>query len=116
MKKSRLKTASKALATVLATMMIGTASAGTWYQVNVVQVVPRMDTGDVIVQFRSTGTAFEGIARGMLIGTEPGTNRMLAVMLSAIALNTPITVELNNAPAPWPAQPILGTGLVAPTN
>jgi hypothetical protein len=114
---SRHKKSVLMAATGFAMLVTGAAQAA-WYEVNVVQVVPRMDSGDVVVQLSSaTGAAnsFDGIARGLLVGTEPGTNKMLAVMLSAIALNTTITVDLANAPSSWPPQPILGTGLVAPS-
>lgn len=99
----------------LAVLLSSTASAD-WYQVKVVQIVPRAETGDVFVQLRpgDTENRFTGKSRGILLQTEPGTNKLMAVLLTAVALNTEITVDMANTPSWDTPQVIRSAGIVAP--
>lgn len=96
-------------------MAAGSASAA-WYKVKIVQVVPRTNSGDVVVQLKpgSGETHFTGRVRGLIPGTEAGANKIMAVMLSAVAMNTEVTVEMAKVPAWSSAQVITGAGLIAP--
>jgi hypothetical protein len=100
---------------ILFSLLSSTASAA-WYTVKVFQVVPRSDSGDVFVQLLpgAAETRFTEKSRGILLGASAGTNKIMAIMLTSIALNTEITVEMANVPAWNPAQVITAAGIVAP--
>jgi hypothetical protein len=87
-----------------------------WYSVKVVQVVPRADTGDVFVQVSpgANETNFTGVARGIIQGSDSGANKIMAVLLTAVSLDSEVTVEMASTPAWTPAQIITGSGLKAP--
>lgn len=112
----------KQLASVLCIFALGMFSAGnsfaapTWYTVKVTQIVPRSASGDVFVQFNpgTVETRFTQTARGVLLGGDTGTNKVMAVLLTAITLNAEITILLDNVPSFANIQVIQSTGLVAP--
>ena len=99
-------------------MVVTTSSfaAPTWYTVKVTQIVPRSASGDVFVQFKpgASETRFTQTARGVLLGGDTGTNKVMAVLLTAITLNAEITILLDNVPSFANIQVIQSTGLVAP--
>jgi len=115
MRKAAMFLANVLKAAVLFTLL-GSSANAEWYRVKAYQVVPRADTGDVFVQFRpgETETRFTGLARGVLFNSQPGANKIMAVLLTSIALNAEISIEVANTPSFTPAQVITGTGLVAP--
>lgn len=96
--------------------LLGSAAYADWYRVKVFQVVPRADTGDVFVQILpgATETAFTEKSRGVIFNTEPGANKVMAVLLTSIALDAEITVEMAAVPTWATPQVITATGLVAP--
>lgn len=102
-------------ASVMSVLLSSMASAD-WYRVKVFQVVPRTDSGDVFVQLLpgDTETRFTEKSRGVLLQTEPGANKVMAAMLTAIALNTEITVEMASVPSWGTPQVISAAGIVAP--
>jgi hypothetical protein len=108
---------------VFVCMLLVAASAvqAGWYRVQVHAVAPRTDSGDVVVQLRpgdgvdTSGWSLEnGVVRGIVPGNAEGSSEVLAVLLTAVALSSEITVEMADTPAWSPAQVISGTGLIAP--
>lgn len=100
---------------VLATVLVSPSYA-TWYQATVFQVVPRTSSGNVLVQLKPgpNETRFTGTVRGILPGSEAGASKLLAVLLTATALKSPVTIEMASVPSWNPPQVITGVGLVAP--
>ena len=90
--------------------------AADFYTAKITQVVPRAASGDVFVQFvPGTGeTRFTGLARGVLVGTDTGTNKIMAVLLTAITLNADVTLLLDVVPSFATPQVIQSAGLKAP--
>ena len=77
---------------------------------------PRSASGDVFVQFDPgvSETRFTKRARGVLLGSDTGTNKVMAVLLTAITLNAEITILLDTVPTFANVQVIQSAGLVAP--
>ena len=100
---------------VLLLALASNANAADWYSVKVTQVVPRTDSGDVVVQFvpGANETRFTELSRGIIFGSDAGTNKIMAVLLTSITLDSEVTVQMDNVPSYTPAQAILGSGLKA---
>ena len=96
--------------------LLGSTANADWYRVKVFQIVPRSDTGDVFVQILpgTAETAFTEKSRGVLFNSDPGANKIMAVLLTSIALDTEITIEMASVPSWATPQVITATGLVAP--
>ena len=104
----------------LSLFLIANAQAG-WYWVKVKNVAPAAGSGDTFVQVipgkkpdGSTETAFTGAARGIVSNGDTGANKVLAVLLTAIAANANVLVQMTNPPAWNPAQIIQNAGIEAP--
>ena len=117
----RINTVSKRLALMsgilaLCFMVTTNSFAADFYTAKITQVVPRAASGDVFVQFvPGTGeTRFTALSRGILVGTDTGTNKIMAVLLTAITLNTDVTLLMDNVPSFASAQVIQSAGLKAP--
>jgi hypothetical protein len=114
-------TATKNLASIFSILalsfMVTTSSfSADFYTAKITQVVPRAASGDVFVQFvPGTGeTRFTALSRGILVGTDTGTNKVMAVLLTAITLNTDVTLLMDLVPSFATAQVIQSAGLKAP--
>lgn len=105
-----------AIAVGLLTLVLVSPAYAAWYTVRVYQVVPRTDSGDVFVQLQpgAAETRFTGTVRGILPGAAAGTNKLMAVMLTAVALDAEITVDMAALPSWETPQVINGAGIVAP--
>ena len=117
----RISTVPKRLAFIFSILglcfMVSTNSlAADFYTAKITQVVPRAASGDVFVQFvPGTGeTRFTGLARGVLLGTDTGTNKIMAVLLTAITLNADVTLLVDVVPSFATPQVIQSAGLKAP--
>ncbi len=97
-------------------LMLTANSLAANFTVKIAAVVPRAANGDVVVQFDpGTGeTRFTERSRGLLLGDDIGTNKVMAVLLTAITLNSEVTILMDNAPTFKPVQVIQSAGLVAP--
>jgi len=86
------------------------------YRMKVKKVRVESASGDVILQVKPGNKEknFSGKARVMLIGTDPGTNRAMATILTAVSLQAEITVDVANPPSYVDIQVISSTSLVAP--
>jgi len=103
---------------VMLGLLVCTSSfaAPTWFKVKITQIVPRSSSGDVFVQFvpGATETRFTGTARGVLLGSDTGTNKVMAVFLTAITLDAELTLLFDNVPSFSNIQVIQSSGLIAP--
>jgi len=86
------------------------------YRARITKITPESATGDVIIQVKpgKNEDAFTGKARVMLVGTDPGTNRALATLLTAVSLNAEVIVEVANPPSSDDIQVITSVGLISP--
>jgi len=87
-----------------------------FYDVKVKKIAAKSDTGDVVIQIKpgKEENGFSGKARAMLLGTDPGTNKSLAILLTAVSLGTEVTIQVNDTPTYDIIQVITSTGLIAP--
>ena len=106
----------KVLSTIAFSIFLTSNSFAGWYTVKITQVVPRADTGDVFVQMAPGAgeKRFTDIARGIIQGSDAGANKIMAVLLTSVSLDTEVTVDMDNTPAWNPAQIINSVGLKAP--
>jgi NhaP-type Na+/H+ and K+/H+ antiporter len=91
-------------------------AAPAYYTVKIAQIVPRSSSGDVFVQFDpgATETRFTQRSRGVLLGSDTGSNKVMAVLLTAVTLGAEVTILLNDVPSFANIQVIQSTGLVSP--
>jgi len=103
-------------ATVGLMLLTASAYAVDWYSVKVTQIIPNTWDGDVIVQFTPGAgeTGFIGDAQGLLPGSGAGSNKVMAVLLSSVALNTEVTIKTKNPPSWDSPEVIKAAGLISP--
>jgi hypothetical protein len=91
-------------------------AAADWYTVKIAQIVPRSASGDVFIQFDpgASETRFTQRSRAVLLGSDTGTNKVMAVFLTAVTLDAEVTILLDNVPTFANVQVVQSTGLVAP--
>ena len=97
----------------LSLVLTANSLAGEFYVVKLAKVNPRA-AGDTFVQFDpGTGeTRFTARSRGMLLGTDPGSNKIMAVFLTAITLGSEVTLLLDNVPTFNEVQVIQSANLI----
>ena len=97
----------------LSLMLTANSLAADFYAVKLAKVNPRA-AGDVFVQFDpgTDETRFTNRARGMLLGTDPGSNKIMAVFLTAITLGSEVTLLLDNVPTFNEVQVIQSANLI----
>ena len=86
------------------------------YRVKIKRIGPESATGDVIIRIKpgKNETDFTGTARVMLVGIDPGTNRGMATLLTAISLNAEVLVNVANPPSFDDIQIITSMSMIAP--
>ncbi|MDX9895091.1 MAG: hypothetical protein RBS34_06590 [Desulfofustis sp.] len=96
------------------TVFSPTAMALTWYKVKVVSTVTRPN-GSVIIQFvpGTNETRFQNPGRAQIEPRAEGMNRMLATILTAVALDYEISIGLNKLPSSTP-QNMEAVALLSP--
>ena len=82
------------------------------YRVQIKMVTPQSDTGDVVILFKpgKNEDGFSGKAKAMLIGTDLGTNKSLAVILTAVSMEKDVIIEVETMPTRDIIQIITSTG------
>ena len=108
--------AANVLILILLGFVLATNALADKYRARITKITPESATGDVIIQVKpgKNEDAFTGKARVMLVGTDPGTNRALATLLSAVSLNAEVIVEVANPPSSVDIQVITSVGLISP--
>jgi hypothetical protein len=86
------------------------------YAVKIKSVRVEAVSGDIIIQVKPGDSEkdFSGKARVMLLGSSTGTNRALALLLTAMSLNTEATINVTNPPTYDDIQTIDSISLSAP--
>jgi len=80
------------------------ANALDWYLSDIVVVAPFGDDGSVVLQItRVSGEPFDGPngkAKVKIEGSDTGANKMLATVLTAISLDTPVSFGMDDGVVP----------------
>lgn len=86
------------------------------YRVQVKRVASDSASGDVVLRIKpgTNENDFTGTARVMLLGSDPGINRSMATLLTAISLGTDILIDVVNPPSLNDIQVINSISLIAP--
>lgn len=88
------------LPALLGVLLSGAVSAAN-YTVKIKAVRVESISGDVIIQVKpgNKENGFSGKARVMLANADNGTNRALALLLTAVTLNTEVSINVTNPPS-----------------
>ena len=86
------------------------------FRVSIKRITTEPVSGDVIIQVKpgTNEEEFSGKARIMLLGSDPGTNRILANLLTAVALKAEVIIDVTNPPTYDDIQVINSASLIAP--
>jgi hypothetical protein len=86
------------------------------YRVIVKRITPDTTTGDVIVRVKpgKNENDFSGTAKVMLAGNDLGTDRAVAIMLTAVSLGAEVIIDVPNPPSSDNIQTINSVGLITP--
>jgi len=111
-----IRPAAKILSLLLFGIAITANALADNYRVKIKKIGPDSETGDITIQVApgKNEKKFTGKARVMLIGTDPGTNRAFATLLTAVSLNTEVLINVANPPTNYDIQVITNTTLIAP--
>lgn len=103
----------KSFGVVMVVMALASNVYASSYNVEVKKITAISDTGDVVVLFKpgEKEDGFKGKAKGMLLGTDLGSNKALSVVLSAISLDKEIIIQVESPPTIDFIQVITSTGL-----
>lgn len=110
----------RALANVVGLALLGfvlsTNALADKYRVKVQRINSEAATGDIIIRVvpGTNENDFTGKALVMLLGSDPGTNRAMATLLTAVSMNTDIVIDVLNPPSFGDIQVIANITLVAP--
>ena len=86
------------------------------YRVKIKRVGTESASGDVFIRIKPgrNETGFTGTANAMLLGSDPGTNRGLATLLTAASLKAEVIIDVINPPSYGDTQVINSITLVVP--
>ena len=93
--------AANVLILILLGFVLATNALADKYRVQIYRIGPESATGDIIIRVKpgKSEDSFIGKALVMLVGTDPGTNRALATLLTAVSLKTEVIIEVSNPPS-----------------
>ena len=116
-KKTKLtRPAAIALGLAFLGFMLSTNALADTYRVKIKRIGAETVSGDVILRIKpgTNETDFSGTARVMLLGSDPGTNRAMATLLTAVSVQTEVYIVVINPPSFDDIQVISSTSLIAP--
>ena len=96
---------------LLTLALIPNALADT-YKIEIKKITPQADSGDVELLFKpgAKEDGFSGKAKGVLLGTDLGTNKSLAVILTAVSMEKEVIIEVETMPTNDFTQTITSVG------
>ena len=96
-------------------VIAATAVAGN-YRVKIKRIGPESASGDVIIKIKpgSNEKDFTGTANVMLLGDDPGTNRAMATLLTAVSLGAEVIIDVPDPPSSEDIQVITSLSIIAP--
>ena len=107
-----------AITAVLAVLgfALSTNALAETYRVKIKRIGPESTTGDVFIQVKpgKNEDAFTDKARVMLAGTDPGTNRATATLLTAVSLQAEVFIDVPNPPSFDDIQVITSVSMIVP--
>jgi len=114
------KNPARSIAAALGVAFLGfvitaTAVAGN-YRVKIKKIGPESASGDVIIKIKpgTNEKDFAGTAKVMLLGDDPGTNRAMATLLTAVTLGTDVIIDVPDPPSSGDMQVITSLRIIAP--
>jgi hypothetical protein len=116
----RIKPASRVTPALGMALLLGLALSSNAladrFRIKVNRIGPESGSGDVIIQIKpgKNEDEFSGKARVMLLGSDPGTNRAMATLLTAVTLGAEVIIDVTNPPSYDDIQVINSMSLVAP--
>ena len=102
----------KAFGMFLLTLALIPAAYAESYKVIIKRITQESDTGDVVLLFKpgAKEDGFSGKAKGVLLGTDLGTNKSLAVILTAVSMEKEVIIEVETMPTNDFIQTITSVG------
>ena len=106
----------KVLVLALLVFMLPASVLADSYRVIVKRVATESATGDVIVRIKpgKNEKDFSDTADVMLVGSDIGTNRSLATLLTAVSLGAEVIIDVPNPPSSDDKQAVTSVSLIAP--
>ena len=86
------------------------------YRVKIKRIGPESASGDVIIKIKpgTNEKDFTGTANVMLSGDDPGTNRAMATLLTAVTLGVDVIIDVPDPPSFSDIQVITSLSMIAP--
>ena len=102
--------------TILLSLVLCSGVMADTFRCKVKRVTAEAGNGDIIIQVKPGAgeTDFTEKSRVMLVGTDPGTDRAMAALLTAVSLNTDVLIEVANPPSFNDVQIVTSLSLVPP--
>ena len=103
----------KAFSTVLLTLALIPGAYADTYKVIIKMITQKTDSGDVVLLFKpgEKENGFSGKAKGVLLGTDLGTNKSLAVILTAVSMDKAVSLGMDAMPSTYVTQTITSVGM-----
>jgi len=102
----------KAFSTVMLTLALIPGAYADTYKVIIKKITQKSDSGDVVLLFNpGEKNGFSGKAKGVLLGTDLGTNKSLAVILTAVSMDKEVIIGMDAMPSNYVTQTITSVGM-----
>lgn len=103
-----MKKTAKSFGIILLTLALVPSAYADNYKVIIKKITQESDSGDVILLFKpgEKEDGFIGKAKGVLLGTDPGTTKSLAIILTASAMEKEVIIEVASMPTNYTIQTI----------
>jgi hypothetical protein len=107
-----MKKIAKAFGIFLMTLALIPGAYADSYKVIIKKITQASDTGDVVLLIKpgEKEDGFSGKAKGVLLGTDLGTNKALAVVLTATSMEKEVIIEVETMPTSDVIQTITSVG------
>lgn len=115
--KQLLKFPAHLVGIVLLSLTFTTNSFADWYDVKILKISPRSASGDVFIQVAPgvNETKFTvDPSRVILLGTDKGTSTIMDLLLTAISLNSEVSISVARKPTWVNPQIVTSVGFTAP--
>jgi len=102
----------KAFSTVMLTLALIPGAYADTYKVIIKKITQKSDSGDVVLLFNpGEKNGFSSKAKGVLLGTDLGTNKSLAVILTAVSMDKEVIIGMDAMPSNYVTQTITSVGM-----
>ncbi len=103
----------KTVGIALLMLLFSQGAQAEFYTIVIKGITSESVSGDVIVEFRpgKKEDGFNGKAKAKLLGTDSGTSRSLALLITAVSLGTEAVIELPTPPTFDVVQTIISSSI-----